>query len=133
MLFFFINNILYNLEMFEYFSSESDNNDLFPIYIKKDSLKMSNENSLNLQKGQGKLEAIGTINFPKSFTSIPQVFTQIIGTDSTKNNIYSIQIQNITTTGFSYSKNKIIMSEGEYKILQMIPSDDVSFIWFATL
>lgn len=59
------------------------------------------------QSGTGDAKFNGTINFKTPFSSTPIILTQIIGDKSIINNSYSIQVYDVTSNGFSYSKNKI--------------------------
>ena len=86
----------------------------------------------NIQNGLGPNTQTGKITFPKPFTSIPSVFTQIIGTNQTVSKAYSIQVFNITTTGFEYSKNELENKPaGDFFALTLGPSSTESFTWLA--
>jgi hypothetical protein len=51
--------------------------------------------------------AKGSIVFPSPYTKIPMVFTQIIGGGASVDDSYSIQVYNVSLTGFDYKKNMI--------------------------
>lgn len=90
------------------------------------------ENIPNIQTGLGPITQTGKITFPKPFTKTPSVFTQIIGTNQTINKAYSIQVFNITTTGFEYSKNELENKPaGEFVALTLGPSSTETFTWLA--
>ena len=66
---------------------------------------MNNINlGINIQSGTSTINPTGTIIFSKPYSKPPLVFAQIIGNTSSTNNIYSIQIFDITNTSFNYSK-----------------------------
>jgi len=134
----FINIFLYvKKNIYESFTnSESEEND----YINNLSNNISNINlGINFQSGISSINSTGTINFQKPFSKTPVVFTQIIGSASTISNVYSIQIFDVTTTGFNYSKNKAYnniqtkpdSSDLAYVIPKIEPSITEPFIWFA--
>jgi hypothetical protein len=86
----------------------------------------------NIQTGTGPITQTGKITFPKPFISIPTVFTQIIGTKQTTDKAYSIQVFNITTSGFEYSKNELENKPaGDFLALALGPSNTESFTWLA--
>jgi regulatory protein YycI of two-component signal transduction system YycFG len=125
---------------------------LFYVYTKK-TLSISenfSDNTINeetidvgmqFQTGIGSTNSSGTITFNKPFTKNPIVLTQIIGSSSTLNNVYSIQIFNITNTSFNYSKNKVFnnvttnqsssSSNSAFIVPTINPSDTENFVWFA--
>ena len=85
-----------------------------------------------IQNGIGPTLEKGTINFPKPFTKIPSVFTQIIGKNETINNVYSVQVYNITTNSFDYSKNMVENKPaGDFVAVTLGPSNKESFTWIA--
>jgi hypothetical protein len=51
--------------------------------------------------------AQGSIVFPRPYKKIPMIFTQIIGGGASTDNLYSIQVYNVSLTGFDYKKNMI--------------------------
>jgi hypothetical protein len=91
-------------------------------------------NGFNLQYGKSGIEPTGTITFKNSFQNTPKVFTQIIGNDSSTNNVYSVQVFNITNTGFNYSKNMMANSTsdgGKFTMAKLAPSTIEPFDWIA--
>jgi hypothetical protein len=85
-----------------------------------------------IDKGIGQVLKSGTINFKKQFTVPPFVFTQIIGSNQTVNNAYSVQVYNITNTGFDYSKNTLENKPaGDFVALTLSPSTSETFSWIA--
>jgi len=94
---------------------------------------------INFQSGISTINPTGTIFFSKPYVKPPLVFTQIIGNTSTTNNIYSIQIFDVTNTSFNYSKNKAYISvqssnnstNTAYLIPKIEQSNIEQFIWFA--
>lgn len=89
------------------------------------------------QSGTGDAKFNGTINFKTPFLSTPIVLTQIIGDNSNINNSYSIQVYDVTSNGFSYSKNKIenyLINNENVKnanIIKMSNSTTELFYWVA--
>ena len=89
------------------------------------------------QNGTGDAKFNGTINFKTPFLSPPIVLTQIIGDNSTINNTYSIQVYDVTSNGFSYSKNKIenyVLNNDNVdnaNIIKMTNSTTELFYWVA--
>lgn len=81
----------------------------FSKFIKYDIESFTSENmdQINIQSGISKKNHSGRIIFKKPFQDNPKVFTQMISTPDTINNVYSIQIYNIKPTGFSYTKNYV--------------------------
>jgi hypothetical protein len=101
---------------------------------------MNNINlGINIQSGTSTINPTGTIIFSKPYSTPPLVFAQIIGNTSSTNNIYSIQIFDITNTSFNYSKNKAYISvqssENSSSTAYLIPKIDQSnteqFVWIA--
>jgi hypothetical protein len=94
---------------------------------------------INFQSGISSINATDTITFSKPFTNPPMIFTQIIGSTSTSEYVYSVQIFNVTNTGFNYSKNKayksVESSQNSTNTAYIIPKIDQStlepFIWIA--
>jgi hypothetical protein len=112
-----------------YFSLNSYNK---PI---KSILESFSDVNIGFESGQSSGAIIGTIKFNKPFKDIPQVFTQISGDASIKNNSYSIQIYNISTSGFDYSINMVTNevipnSSAKVATLQPAKSSEI-FNWIA--
>lgn len=99
-------------------------------------LSETNDN-INYQVGNGIATATGTITFPTPFSEIPMVFTQIIGSADTPNNVYSIQVYNISTTGFDYAKSKVysqVLNNENVQnanVITLGTSSTELFMWFA--
>lgn len=143
----FINVLLYiKKNIYESFNniyseseSESENESENEI-LNNSTSKINNINlGINFESGISNINSTGTINFKKPFLEPPIVFTQIIGSTSTILNVYSIQIFDVTTTGFNYSKNKAYnniqtkpySSDLVYITPKIEPSITEPFIWIA--
>ena len=88
--------------------------------------------SLNIQNGYGPITPTGSITFPNSFTTPPLILTQVIGSTSSANNAYSIQVFNVTNTGFDYSKNLITNAvSGQFTVTKLGNSTLEPFYWIA--
>lgn len=72
-----------------------------------ESFTLENMGKINIESGESGPQNTGRIIFKKPFMDNPKIFTQMISTNDTLNNVYSIQIYNIKPTGFSYSKNYV--------------------------
>jgi hypothetical protein len=88
--------------------------------------------------GESGKATTGKINFKKSFSKIPTVFTQIISKQNNNNlNVYSVQIYNINNNGFEYSKNKAYNNTintdniKNMKFVKIDPSTEETFLWIA--
>jgi uncharacterized Zn-finger protein len=136
----FINILLYiKNNVYESFSnlgseSEESNN------VKTSTNNINNINlGLSFQSGISGINPTGTITFQKPFLEAPVVITQIIGSISTSQNVYSIQIFNVTNTGFNYSKNMVYNNvqkkdenlDNAYLIPTVDRSMTESFLWVA--
>jgi hypothetical protein len=113
----FINIFLYFFKI----NYESFDNDI----SKSNQTNTSNNINLgiNFQTGISNIDPIGSIIFETPFTKPPVVFTQIVGNTGSVSNIYSVQIFDVTNTGFNYSKNKV------YNNVQTLPeSSDEAYI-----
>jgi hypothetical protein len=109
-------------------------------YLSKLKYKESFDNNLSFsyQSGKSGISQTGSIKFDKPFSNIPNVFTQIIGGQGDmSNNSYSVQVFNITPTGFDYSKNKVydtpVQSENlkNMVVIKLQPDTTQSFMWTA--
>lgn len=88
--------------------------------------------TLNIQNGLSPITPTGTIVFNIPFQTPPVIFTQIIGGTNSASNGYSVQVFNVSTTGFDYSKNKIINAQnGNYSITKLEQSTLEPFYWIA--
>ena len=88
--------------------------------------------SLNIQNGYGPTTQTDKITFPTPFTTPPLILTQIIGSSSSVNNAYSIQVYNVTNTGFDYSKNLITNAvSGQFTVTKLGNSTLEPFYWIA--
>lgn len=85
-----------------------------------------------IQKGMGGVAQTGTITFSKVFNNVPLVYTQVIGNSIEPNIIYGVNIYNITQSGFSYSKNKLVTETSEdLSMTNVMPSTTEQFQWLA--
>jgi hypothetical protein len=109
-------------------------------YLSKLRYKESFDNNLSFsyQSGKSGISQTGTIKFDKPFSNIPNVFTQVIGGQGDmSNNSYSVQVFNVTTNGFDYSKNKVydmpVESENLKNMvaIKLKPDTTQSFMWTA--
>jgi len=103
--------------------------------------------NIQIQTGRSGISQSGSIDFPVSFVNKPKVFTQIIGNNENTNssttedddtntnttgNVYSVQIFNVTTNGFNYSKNKVINNKsGNFTISSLEKASVEPFDWIA--
>ena len=111
-----------------YFSFNSYNK---PI---KSILESFSNMNIDFQNGISSITPTGSIKFEKPFGSIPQIFTQIFGDSSISGNAYSVQVFNITTTGFDYSKKKIMnqpIPGGSGSVVRFDDATTESFNWIA--
>lgn len=92
---------------------------------------------IGFQMGTSDITPTGTITFKTPFNTAPAIFTQIVGSSGTSTNAYSIQIFDVTTTNFNYSKNKlsndIVTNENvqNANILTLNTSTVEPFTWIA--
>lgn len=135
----FINIILFffkkNYESFDNAISKSD-----PSNASNPSNPSNNINlGINFQTGISNIEPIGSVTFETPFSKPPVVFTQIIGNTESISNIYSVQIFDVTNTGFNYSKNKVYnnvqtlpeSSDDAYIVIKIDKSLTETFLWMA--
>ena len=105
------------------------------LYMKKYKTEHFDNKSLlemSLQTGMSGITSTGTIIFTTPFLKPPMIFTQIIGNTNTALNMYSVQIFNVTNTGFNYSKNEIAVDlTSEYDVVHVSKSSLESFNWVA--
>ena len=94
--------------------------------------------SMSYQVGKSGITQTGTIKFDKPFSNVPIIFTQIIGgSGDMANYLFSVQLFNITTTSFDYSKTKIyykMLDTDNVKnmpVLKLEPDTTQSFMWTA--
>ena len=88
--------------------------------------------SLEIQTGVGPIATSGTIKFDNPFTNIPLIFTQIIGNTASSQDSFSVQIFNVSITGFDYTKQKIYNdSNGQFSVTKLVPSTVETFNWIA--
>lgn len=87
---------------------------------------------INFQTGTSGISATGTITFTTPFVNSPSIFTQIIGSTTSASNVYSVQILNVTNTGFDYVKNMVYNDTStNYNITKVANSTLESFNWIA--
>lgn len=88
--------------------------------------------SLNIQNGYGPITPTGSITFLRPFDVAPLILTQIVGSSSSASNAFSIQVFNVTTTGFDYSKNLITNAQsGQFTVTKLGTSTVEPFYWIA--
>jgi hypothetical protein len=94
--------------------------------------------SMSYQSGKSGITQTGTIKFDKPFSSVPMIFTQIIGgSGEMAEYLFNVQIFNITTTQFDYSKNKLYYkivntdNVNNMPVLKLEPETTQSFMWTA--
>lgn len=86
------------------------------------------KNNITLQGTPAK----GSIVFPSPYKKSPMVFTQIIGGGESIDNMYSIQVYNVSLTGFDYKKNMVSnLKIGSMKSLQLGDAVTEQFYWMA--
>ena len=94
----------------------------------------SEESSKIIQTGTGPTDTTGSITFNKPFNTPPMIFTQIIGNSKNTSNVYSIQVFNVTTTGFNYLKNQVLSKPAANVSISVIDvSNKEPFYWMAIL
>jgi hypothetical protein len=102
----------------------------------KDAIDSVNS-GIGFEMGTSGITPTGTITFNRPFVKIPIIFTQIIGASDTSNSSFSIQIFDITTKNFNYSKNKLygelVTNENieDATILKLDNSTVEKFTWIA--
>jgi hypothetical protein len=65
------------------------------------------DNAFYYDQGVSGTSHSGTINFNKKFSKNPTVFTQVNGSPDGEENIYSVNVSNVTPYSFNYYKNVI--------------------------
>lgn len=87
---------------------------------------------LNVDKGTSKKNSNGFIKFDKTFSKIPNVYTQsVLDEDVNKNNeSTNVNVYNITKNGFFYQKNKL-ESDEETGLTGLRPDNKNIFSWLA--
>lgn len=112
----------------------------FPLILKTVNFEhYDNSNTDNQSKtknpyqyGISETEASGAITFKTPFQTPPLIITQIIGNNNTVDNLYSVQVFNVSNTGFNYTKNMVSNSKSEqFKVAQLNPSTKEKFNWIA--
>jgi hypothetical protein len=110
----------------------------FPIlFLRSTSFEKFDSNSTPyngflFQTGRSGIQPTGTITFKVPFQATPKIMTQIIGNDSSTTNVYSIQVFNVSNTGFNYAKNMMVNStSGQLTMSKLIPSTVEPFDWIA--
>ena len=131
----------YNLESFINSESEMEESNTRSISNNNNNFNpptnISSVFGMNFQIGKSGISPTGTIYFKTPFSRPPLILTQMIGDISTAQNIYSIQVFDITTTSFNYSKNKLynyqVSDENlqNANLLSLEPSTLESFVWVA--
>ncbi len=86
----------------------------------------------SFEYGRSGIQPTGTIKFKIPFQKTPKIFTQIVTNSNVSNNIYSVQIFNVTVNSFDYSKNMISsVSTGELSFPKIEKSGLEPFDWVA--
>jgi len=111
---------------------------LFWLYFKIREEEHFNNNSIGFtfETGISDISETGTVKFNTPFKNTPMVFTQINGTSETSTYLFSINVFNITTSGFNYAKNKGYNQNGveeefSFSIPKISPSNVETFNWMA--
>jgi hypothetical protein len=104
--------------------------------IRKEEHFSNNPTEFIYETGVSDISATGSVKFKTSFKNIPMVFTQINGTNETSSYLFSINVFNITTTGFNYTKNQGYNQTGSteeisFSIPKISPSTLETFNWMA--
>lgn len=97
------------------------------------------DNTFYYDQGVSGTSHSGTINFNKKFSKNPIVFTQVNGSPDSEENIYSVNVSNVTPYSFNYYKNVIYndtlpsSEEGESSavVVKLSSDDNKVFNWFA--
>ena len=100
----------------------------------KGSSSELNNIGLNFKFGISPISQTGSIKFTTPFKNTPLIQTQIMVEPSSSNNVYSVNIMNISKNGFDYVKQKVISTKknnGEFTIIQIEPSCTEKFSWTA--
>ena len=122
--------ILINSNILENYDNSNTNPN--PILNANSNPNLNSISNFKIQQGTGNTDQTGTITFDVPFQNIPKVYTQIIGNQDSMNNVYSIQVFNITNNGFSYSKNMVVNKKtGQFTISTLNPSTTETFDWIA--
>ena len=88
--------------------------------------------TLEIQTGVGPIAPSGTIKFDKPFSNMPLIFTQVNGNTASSQDSFSVQIFNVSTAGFDYTKQKIYNdSNGQFSVTKLVPSTVETFNWIA--
>lgn len=135
--------ILFYYKSYEYYDSPSPSiNGTFTLSnntIFRNILDEEDDNQIYYQKGIGSPSHTGTINFTQPFSQNPFVFTQVNVTPDIEDNLYSVNVSNITQNSFDYYKNVISNNlvpaeedQGEPMVAMKLSQDDnKSFNWIA--
>ena len=135
--------LLFYYKSYEYYDSPSppisgtftlSNNTIF-----RNILDEEDDNQIYYQKGIGSPSHTGTINFTQPFSQNPFVFTQVNGTPDSEDNLYSVNVSNITPNSFDYYKNVVSNNiappeegQDEQPSVTQLSHDDIkSFNWIA--
>ena len=135
--------LLFYYKSYEYFYSSSQH--ISGTFTLSNSFNQNildeegDNNQIYYQKGIGSPSHTGTIKFTQPFSGNPFVFTQINGTPDSKDNLYSVNISNITPNSFDYYKNVVSNNiipaeEGEgapMVAMKLSPDDNTLFNWIA--
>jgi hypothetical protein len=93
-----------------------------------------NNIGLNFKFGISPITQTGSIKFTTPFKKTPLIQTQIMVEPSSSNNVYSVNLMNITKNGFDYVKQKATSAKknnGEFSIVKIEPSCTEKFSWSA--
>jgi len=111
---------------------------LFWLYFRIREEEHFSNNSIGFifETGVSDINTTGSVKFNTPFKNIPMVFTQINGTSGTSTYLFSINVFDITTSGFNYAKNKGFNQTGveeefSFSIPKISPSTVETFNWMA--
>jgi hypothetical protein len=96
------------------------------------NLDLSKINNYNINIGVSGISEKGTIKFNKRYVNPPQIFTQIISQVSVSDNLYGVNIFNVTNEKFEYSKYKISSTLiNDINLTKVEPLTEERFNWLA--
>jgi predicted permease len=84
---------------------------LFWLYFRIREEEHFSNNSIGFifETGVSNISSTGSVKFNTPFKNIPMVFTQINGTSGTSTYLFSINVFDITTSGFNYAKIHVLI------------------------
>jgi hypothetical protein len=117
-----------NVERFEQFFKGPPAEPKYQLQVGISDLSSISYNKVTVQGTPAK----GSIVFPSPYIKKPIVFTQIIGGGASIDNLYSIQVYNVSLTGFDYKKNMVSnLKIGSMISAQLNDAATEQFYWMA--